>query len=231
MSAAAAFSIHILRSVQLPISLCDDDRRHDRRQDIRHRHGIQHAVQPEKERQQQRKADAEDDLTHHGEHGGLHRLPHRLQKDKCSFIDAGEHEHTEIDAECLDGKVRVVDALICRAENLNERARKQLDNQQCGKADRSLSRQQFCKQCFDPCVELCAHVETDDRNAPCRHADDHGDDDLKELHHNADDRHGDLREFRLPEDRVRRAVFAGHIVDCRHCRNEGDLRKKTAKPE
>lgn len=54
MSAAAAFSIHILRSVQLPISLCDDDRRHDRRQDIRHRHGIQHAVQPEKERQERR---------------------------------------------------------------------------------------------------------------------------------------------------------------------------------
>ena len=202
------------------MSVCSDDqaKRDDESQHVGNRHGIQHAVEPEEAREQERKAHAEHDLSDHGEHGGFHRLPHRLQEDERRLVYAGEHDHAQVDAERFDCKIGVIDALIRRAEYLYQELREQLYDQQGDRTDDGFRDQQLCEQRLDAAMQLCSHIEADDRNTARRHSDDDGDHDLEELHHDTDDRHRYLRVLLLREDRIDRTVLSDHVVDRHHRR-------------
>ncbi len=229
------YSVSVSDDVPLPgggakpaIGLPDDDRRHERRQYICRGHGIEHPVQPEEVRQEQCQPDTEDDFTDHGEHGRFHGVAHCLQKDEGGFIDAGEDHHAEVDTERPDRKVRIIHAFVFCPENADEHLREQLDDHQRHSAEDGFRDQERGKQFSDPPGLLRPHIVPDDRDTACRHADDDGDHDLKELHHDADDRHRDLRVLLLSEDGVLRSVFAEHIVDRRHGSHQRDLCEKAA---
>ena len=113
-----------------------------------------------------------------------------------------------------------------RAEAGDELTREALGQNERDGADDRLAEQELCKEFTHARLFPRAHVVTYDGNAARRHADDDGNDDLEKLHHDSDDCHWDLRILRLRENFIQRAVFAEHIVDRRHCRNEGDLREK-----
>ena len=63
-------------------------------------------------------------------------------------------------------------------------------------------------------------------DAASRHAHHDGDDDLEELHHDANNCHGNLGVLLLPEHGIQCAVFADHVVDGCHSRHKADLRQK-----
>ena len=44
-------------------------------------------------------------------------------KNECCFVDASQNHHTKINAERFHGKIRIVDALVCRPENLYQSSR------------------------------------------------------------------------------------------------------------
>ena len=123
---------------QLPVGFQNDDCRDDGGQDVRYGHGPKHAGKPEKARQKQGKPDAEHDLTHHGKQGGFHRFAHCLQKDEGRFVDAGEDDHAQVNAECADGEVRVIHAFVLRAENADQGTGKALDEYERKRAEDSL---------------------------------------------------------------------------------------------
>ena len=67
-----------------------------------------------------------------------------------------------------------------------------------------------------------------DGDAARRQTDGDGNNDLEELHHNADNGHGDLRVFGLTEDGIQRAVLTGHTIDGRHRRHQRRLTQEAA---
>ena len=147
----------------------------------------------------------------------------RPAKDEAGLVHAGEHHHAKIRAECLDRKVRVVAALVRRAEDGDELTREALGQDERDGADDRLAEQELCKEFTHARLFPRAHVVTYDGNAARRHADDDGNDDLEELHHNADDGHRDLRVLLLREYLIQRAVLAQHVVDGRHRRDKANL--------
>ncbi len=216
---------------QFFVSVNDNNRADHGCQQIGDGHGIQHAVQSEKNRKQKREAHAENELTHHGQHGRRRRFSHRLQKDKRRLVHTGKNHHAQIRTERFDREIGIIGAFVRGAENPDQRMREAFHDQQRDGADGGFTNQQQRKKPAHPVGPLCAHIEPYDGDTARRHADDDRDHDLKEFHHDPDDRHRDLRVLLHTENGIQRAVFADHVVDGRHRRDERDLRKKAAKPE
>ena len=149
-----------------------------------------------------------------------------MQEDEAGLVDARKRQHAKIDTEGADGKVRIVRALIGRAENADELPGEELHQNERRKAHKRLPGKKLCKKRLHARFQPGSHVEAHNRDTARRHADDDGNDDLEKLHHDSDDCHWDLRILRLRKNLIQRAVFAEHVVDRSHCRNEGDLREK-----
>ena len=211
------------RGVPVPIGFHDDHGGDDESQHVRHGHGPQHPVQPQEYRQQQGKAHAEHHLPEHGQHGGGQGLAHRLQEDEAGLVHAGQHHHAQVHPEGPDGEVRVVDALVLRAEDGDQLAGEALRQHQGHQAHQSLHRQQAGEQRPHPVLFLRTHIIPHNGDAACRHAHHDGNDDLEEFHDDAHHRHGDLGILLLAEHRVQGPVFAQHVVDGRHGRHQADL--------
>ena len=123
----------------------------------------------------------------------------------------------------MTGEIRIVAALVGRAENGDELPGEALCQHKRHRAHQRFGNQQPGEQLPDTQLFLRAHVIAHNGNAARRHANDDGNDDLEELHHDAHDGHGNLGVLLLPENCIQRAVFAEHIVDGRHRRHQADL--------
>ena len=93
--------------------------------------------------------------------------------------------------------------------------------------DGGFCKEQLCQQLPDPLRLLGPHIIPDNGNASGGHADNNRDHDLEEFHDNANHGHRNLRVAHLAENSILRTVFAQHIIDGSHCRDKGDLGKKT----
>ena len=151
-----------------------------------------------------------------------------MQEDKGRLIDAGEDDHAQVDPECLDGKVGIINALVGRAENGHKLSRQKLHDQQGDDTHCSLAGQQLGKQGLHPGIQPRAHIEAHDGDTASSHTHHDGDDNLEELHDDAHHRHGDLGILLLAEHSIQCAVMTDHVVDGRHGRHQRDLGEEAA---
>ncbi len=193
--------------------ICPDDKEQsdNKSQNIRYRHRIQHTVKTEEHRQNDSKANAEHDLSYHGKYSRFNRLSHGLQEDEARFIHANEYHHTEIDAECVYSKIGIIAALVCRTEYADKLTGKELHEDKSDSTDTCFGYQQFCEQLTHSQAEPCAHIEAYNGDTACRHTDYDRNNDLEELHDDADHRHRYLRVLLLSENAVHSTVFAMKI--------------------
>ena len=70
------------------------------------------------------------------------RLADGLQEDKARFVDARQDHHAEIGAECLDGEIGIVAALVGRAENGDQLTGETFRQNERGRAHQRLGSQQ-----------------------------------------------------------------------------------------
>ena len=77
-----------------------------------------------------REAHAEHDLAQHRQEVRRQRPAHSLQEDEARLIDARQHQHAQVHAERLDGKIGIVRALVRRAEDGDELPREALGQHQ-----------------------------------------------------------------------------------------------------
>ena len=214
--------------IQRPAGRNNHRQTNHKHQQVRNRHGVQHSIQPKPQGKQQRKSHAKQHLPHHGNGGGGKRSAQGLQIDEGALVHRGQRHHAEIDPEAFHRIVRIVRALVGCAKNSNELPGKQFHDQQRHSPGNGLCRQQACEQRLGPVSAACPDVIAYHWDAASRQSHRNGNDDLEELHHNAQHRHGNLCVLRLSKDRVNGAVFQGHVLNRRHCHDQGDLRQKAA---
>ena len=155
------------------------------------------------------------------------RLAQRLQVDKRALVQCRQRHQAQVGAEAFDREVRVIRALVCRAEQHRNLQRKDLHNHQSDSTDDKLRQQQLRKQRPGAVGFLCANVIPRNRNTASRHADGDGNRNLEKLHDDAEDGKRNLRILRLPENGVLRTVFHAHILH----RCQRDLREKAGQPQ
>ena len=211
-------------AAQRPVRVHEHRHRHDERHHLGRRHEIQHAVEPEPHRQQQHEPHAEHDLAQERQRRARPRLAERLQVDHRALVHARERGRAEKPPDAPHGEVRVVRALIFRAEEVGKHARAALKQHRRREAHDRLGQQQPVQQRPRPVAPPGADVVPHDGDAPGREPDGDGDDDLEKLHDDAHDRRRDLRILRLTEHGVERAVLPAHIEHRRHGKHDADLR-------
>ena len=114
----------------------------DSGQRVRNRHEEQLAVQSHPDRQKQRKSHAEHDLTQHRYARGQPRFAHRLQKDERALVDTRERRQQHDQSDRSNREIRIMDALIRRAEYADQQPRTAFYDERGDRANGGLAEQQ-----------------------------------------------------------------------------------------
>lgn len=179
--------------------------------------------------QEDRQGDGQHHLPQKGKQRGLHRLAQGLQENKGRLVDTVQDHHAKIHPESQLGKVEVQRAVV-GAEDTDKLYREHLKKYQGHGPHRRLRPQQQPHHLPAAAIAHGAVVEAYHGNAACRHAHHHGDDDLVELHHDAQHRHGN------GGGAVRRKgrycpVPGHHVVHSHHGQHQGELAQKAGKAQ
>ena len=150
--------------------------------------------------------------------------PNFLSTKGMNLLNTGKNHHAKIDAKCAKGKFGIISAFVGCAKDRNELSWETLHNNQRNSTHSSLSKQKLCKQVFNTLIQARTHIKSHYGNTTSGHADHNRYDDLEKLHHDSNNRHGDLCVLLLPEDRIHRSVLAYHIVDGCHSGYQRNLR-------
>ena len=143
----------------------DDHKSDQEGQNVRSGDGVQQTVKSEENRQDDGESHAQNDLAGHGNDGGEERFSQSLKVDKGALVDHGQDHHAQVDAEALDGKARIIGALVAGAEDADELSGEKLNNKRGYNADDSLCGQQIAEKGLCPVLASGADIVAHHRDA------------------------------------------------------------------